>query len=260
LLNASAFKSVLEINMSKLTSFRVLLLASAAAIVLIPSGCVQAQQSAADEEKSATMAEMKATLNYIQTQIAELNSVQAQIDLILAKTAPPKPSESSSAPSSQTPDLKSIASEVNRISREKDVLALKVQDYVAKHSAVGSVAFGSEAGDSAAKVAFIKSQIADLQAKIASKTAGTVMVPKLEVSSTPASPANSGQTAASSPATEPSGSTGAQSSGQTQEGNIQINTQSDAQLGVQTPAAQPQTEKNGLIQSIGDYVKSLFKF
>lgn len=228
--------------------------AAAAAIVLIPSGNARAEETLTAEANSPSMAEMKATLDSIQAQIAKIAD--------LAGTA--KPAEPVAAPPAETAtDLKAIAAEVNRIAKEKDDLAVKVQLYVAAHPAAESLsesgmASNSENREALATIAALKAQIADLQAKADQKKEVTevALVPDAAVSVAPSGivavpqGAPSGtDTTVQSPTT---GTSETPAIGQPLQG-----TAADTTANAETKTAQPQ---KGLIQSVSDYIKSLFKF
>jgi SLT domain-containing protein len=164
--------------------------------------------------------------------------------------------------------LPEIAVEVQRITKEKEVLAQKVQVYVATHPRTATMATAGitttsiavSTVEASAKIAEIKKEIADLTDKLlAQKTAANT------VAANPTQTTNTAETAVpvETPVQQPSGTVKTDTTAPSQvtpeititpEGDVAKNGQ------VQTVPISQDSSKKGLFQSITDYFKSLFKF
>jgi len=202
-------------------------------------------------DEQAKMAQMKTTIDTLRATIADL-TVKVQ-----AKQAMTQP---------KAMTLPEIAVEVQRITKEKEVLAQKVQVYVATHPRTDTIASAENTTtnmaistvEASAKIAEIKKEIADLTDKlVAQKTAANT------VAANPTQTTNTAETAVPSSAQQPSGTVKTDTTAPSQatpeititpEGQVVKNGQ------VQTVPVSQDSSKKGLFQSITDYFKSLFKF
>ena len=203
-------------------------------------------------DEQAKMAQMKTTIDTLRATIADL-TVKVQ-----AKQAMTQP---------KAMTLPEIAVEVQRITKEEEVLAQKVQVYVAAHPRTATMATAETTTTSiavstveaSAKIAEIKKEITDLTDKLlAQKTAVNT------VTANPTQTTNTAETAVpvQTPA-QPSGTVKTDTTAPSQvtpeititpEGDVAKNGQ------VQTVPVSQDSSKKGLFQSITDYFKSLFKF
>ncbi|MCX6758799.1 MAG: hypothetical protein NTX14_03765 [Candidatus Nealsonbacteria bacterium] len=203
-------------------------------------------------DEQAKMAQMKTTIDTLRATIADL-TVKVQ-----AKQAMTQP---------KAMTLPEIAVEVQRITKEEEVLAQKVQVYVAAHPRTATMATAETTTasiavstvEASAKIAEIKKEITDLTDKLlAQKTAVNT------VTANPTQTTNTAETAVpvQTPA-QPSGTVKTDTTAPSQvtpeititpEGDVAKNGQ------VQTVPVSQDSSKKGLFQSITDYFKSLFKF
>jgi glutamine synthetase type III len=207
--------------------------------------------AAQSAEEQAKLAEMKTTIDILQTAIAELNA-KVQTKQAVAQ------------PKAMT--LPEIAVQIQRIAKEEEILAQKVQAYVAMNPRSTTVAIstsvpastGATDTDANAKIAQIRKEIADLSDKLmAQKATGTT-----GAAETPAKT----ETAAEIPAEvlEKPAETAVVETAKPAEGTpeITINPQGEVVQNGEKQSITVSTEssKKGLFQSIADYFKTLFKF
>jgi hypothetical protein len=239
----------------------------AASAIMIASGlfAVQAPKAYAEStaaaqttqatDDQAQRIQMQATINNLQKTIAELTA------RVQAKQA---------AAPARTMTLPQIAAEVQRIAKEKEILAQKVQAYLAAHPQTATVgqAAPADAANASAKIAKIKNEINALTEKLMAQKAGTQTDATIKVET--AKPAEKNEKPEETPAgtagqpaeataettkTEPSApAEGTPEITITPEGDVAANGEKQG-ITVST-----QNPKKGLFQLIGDYIASLFKF
>lgn len=215
-----------------------------------------AQQSA-DEQKK--LAQMRETIDSLQKTVSELTAkVQAR--------------QAASQPKKMT--LPEIASEVKRIAAEKEILAAKVQKYVAEHPRSTAVASTNNNAAAAAQIAEIKQEIASLTEKMMEKKTGEsgltdsakkpqiiVTVPDTVKEATDQPAQNpSDQIVEEAPASGTETTRPAETTPEitiSPEGEV---TQNGEKQTIEISKQAPEAEKKGLFQTIADYIKSLFKF
>ena len=215
-----------------------------------------ANTSAQAADEQAKTAQLKAKIDALQKTIAELTlKVQAK-----QAEAPVKKMT-----------LAEIAAEVQRIAKEKEILAQKVQAYVAAHPNTVAGKTPASTVDANERIAEIKKEINALTEKLMAQKAGSQGASQnkeapAEVKTEPAEKAQQPEDVAnqaSDQAEQPSENAIIEPASPnevtpeitiTPEGNVEANGKKpDITVTTENP-------KKGLFQSIADYLASLFKF
>lgn len=207
-------------------------------------------------DEQAKIAQLKATIDTLQKKIAELTAkVQAK-----QAAAPVKKMT-----------LPEIAAEVQRIAKEKEILAQKVQAYVAAHPNTATAKAPASTVDTNKRIAEIKKEINALTEKLMAQKAGSQDTAQKEAvpAEVKAEPAEKTQqpediaSKATDQAAQPVDNVINEPAAPkdvtpeitiTPEGNVEANGEKQ---GITVTTENP---KKGLFQSIADYLASLFKF